>query len=383
MKRPLNILLTVLLLLGLGFGIYVSVRGQLSARSVVTVRGVIGSEKEDFFRDPEVVAALLKRQFRVEYIKAGSREIAGRDLNGLDFAFPAGVPAADALKKRVKPQQTYDVFYTPVVIASFQPVVKILEANGLAKLSGAYGPLDTLLPAQYGTLDMPALLRVMVAGTRWNALKGSAAYPSSRSVLVSTTDVRKSNSAAMYLALVSSVLNGGQVAQASDLDQTLTATNGLQEGTRGTLMSKVAPLFLRQGYQENSSAGPFEDYQALGAGKTPLVNIYESQFLAAAREKLLPQDAVLLYPQPGIFTKHVLIPLTPAGARLGEALTSDPELQRLAARAGYRTRDASLFMAQVKAAGRSVPASILDTADLPSQEVMEAMIANIEAQYPK
>ena len=368
MKRPLNILLTVLLLLGLGFGIYVSVRGQLTARSVVTVRGVIGSEKEDFFRDPEVVAALLKRQFRVEYVKAGSREIAGRDLSGLDFAFPAGVPAADALKKRVKLQQTYDVFYTPVVIASFQPVLKILEANGLAKLSGGYGPVDTVIPANYGTLDMSALLRVMEAGTRWNALKGSAAYPSSRSVLVSTTDVRKSNSAAMYLALVSNVLNGGQVAQASSLD---------------ALMPKVAPLFLRQGYQESSSAGPFEDYQALGAGKTPLVNIYESQFLAAAREKTLPQGAVLLYPQPGIFTKHMLIPLTPAGARLGEALTNDPELQRLAARAGYRTRDASLFMAQVKASGVSVPASLLDTADLPSQEVMEAMIGKIEAQYPK
>ena len=368
MKRPLNILLTVLLLAGLGFGIYVSVRGQLTARSVVTVRGVIGSEKEDFFRDPEVIAALLKRQFRVEYQKAGSREIAGRDLSGLDFAFPAGVPAADALKKRVKPQQTYDVFYTPVVVASFQPVVKILEVNGLAKLNGAYGPLDTPLPAQYGTLNMPALLKVMAAGTRWNALKGSAAYPSSRSVLVSTTDVRKSNSAAMYLALVSSVLNGGQVAQASSL---------------GALMPQVAPLFLRQGYQESSSAGPFEDYQALGAGKTPLVNIYESQFLAAAREKTLPQGAVLLYPQPGIFTKHVLIPLTPAGARLGEVLTNDPELQRLAARSGYRTRDAALFLSQVKAAGVSVPASLLDTADLPSQEVMEAMIGNIEAQYPK
>lgn len=357
MKRPLNILLTVLLLLGLGFGIYVSVRGQLTARSVVTVRGVIGSEKEDFFRDPEVVAALLKRQFRVEYQKAGSREIAGRDLSGLDFAFPAGVPAADALKKRVKPQQTYDVFYTPVVVASFQPILKMLEQNSLAKAQGSYG-----------TLNMPALLKVMAAGTRWNALKGSAAYPSSRSVLVSTTDVRKSNSAAMYLALVSNVLNGGQVAQASSLD---------------ALMPQVAPLFLRQGYQESSSAGPFEDYQALGAGKTPLVNIYESQFLAAAREKTLPQGAVLLYPQPGIFTKHVLIPLTPAGARLGEVLTNDPELQRLAARSGYRTRDAALFLTQVKAAGVNVPASLLDTADLPSQEVMEAMIGNIEAQYPK
>ncbi len=357
MKRPLNILLTLLLLAGLGFGIYVSVRGQIQTRSVVTVRGVIGSEKEDFFRDPLVVAALLKRQIRVEYLKAGSREIAGRDLSGLDFAFPAGVPAADALRKRVNPQQVYDVFYTPVVVASFQPILKLLEANGLAKVEGTYG-----------TLRMPALLKVMVAGTRWNALKGSAAYPSSRSLLITTTDVRTSNSAAMYLALVSNLLNGGQVTQASDLS---------------TLMPQVSPLFLRQGYQESSSAGPFEDYQALGAGKTPLVNIYESQYLAAAREKTLPQGAVLLYPQPGIITKHVLIPLTPAGARLGEVLTNDPELQRLAARAGYRTRDASLFQDEVKAAGVSVPGTLLDTADLPSQEVMEAMISNIQGQYPK
>jgi hypothetical protein len=367
-KRPLNILLTVLLTLGLGFGIYVSVRGQFQARSVVTVRGVIGSEKEDFFRNPEVIAALAKRQLKVEYVKAGSREIAGRDLSGLDFAFPAGVPAAEAIRRRVKPQQIYDVFYTPVVIASFQPILKILEVNGLAKLNGGYGVVDAVLPANYGTLDMPALVKVMEAGTRWNALKASAAYPSSRSLLVSTTDVRTSNSAAMYLALVSNVLNGGQVAQASTLAE---------------LMPRVAPLFLRQGYQESSSAGPFEDYQALGAGKTPLVNIYESQFLAAAREKTLPQGAVLLYPQPGIFTKHVLIPLTPAGAKLGETLTNDPELQRLAARSGYRTRDAALFLAQVKEAGVSVPASILDTADLPSQEVLEAMIVNIQNQYPK
>jgi hypothetical protein len=372
MKRPLNILLTVLLLAGLGFGIFVSVRGQIGIRSIVTVKGLIGSEKEAFFRDPEVQAALLTQKLKVEFVKAGSREIARRDLTGLDFAFPAGVPAAEALRKRVKPQQVYDVFYTPVVIASFQPILKLLEQNKLASTQG-----------KYGNLDMPALLKVMESGKRWNALKGAAAYPSSRSVLISTTDVRTSNSAAMYLALVSNLLNGGQVVQASDLDQIQTMPDGNQIGSSSTLMPKVAALFLRQGYSESSSAGPFEDYQALGMGKTPLVGIYESQFLAAARAKTLPQDAVLLYPQPGIFTKHVLIPLTPGGVQLGEALTNNPVLQRLAARAGYRTRDAALFLDEIKASGASVPATLLDTADLPSQEVLEAMIVNIQNQYPK
>ena len=357
MRRPLYILLTLLLLAGLGYGIYISVSGQLAARSVQTVRGVIGSEKEDFFRDPQVVAALLRDKLKVEFTKAGSREIVGKDLSGLDFAFPSGVPTADALRRRYKPAQVYDAFYTPIVVASWQPILKLLAANGLASIQNGYG-----------RLDMAALLKVMAAGTRWNALKGSAAYPSSRSVLITTTDVRKSNSAAMYLALISNVLSGGQVAQASTLP---------------TLMPQVAPLFLRQGYQENSSAGPFEDYLALGAGKTPLVNIYESQYLAAAREKTLPAGAVLLYPQPGLYTKQVLIPLTPLGQKLGEALTSDPELQRLAARAGYRTRDAATFAAQVRASGQSVPDTLVDTVDLPSQEVLEAMIVNIEGQYPK
>jgi len=357
MKRPLNLLLTGLLIAGLGTGIYFSVNGQIKENSVTTVTGLIGSEKEAFFRDPEVIAALKRRGLSVQYTKAGSRAIAGQDLSGLDFAFPAGTPAADALKKRVKAQQVFDVFYTPLVVASFDPVVQVLKANTLASFSGGFG-----------TLDMRALLKVMTTGTRWNALKASAAYPSSRSLLISTTDVRSSNSAAMYLALISNLQNGNDVVQASTLD---------------TVMPLVSPLFLRQGYQESSSAGPFEDYQALGAGKTPLVAVYESQYLAAARAKTLPAGAALLYPSPEIFTKHVLVPLTPAGVRLGEALTNDPALQRLAARAGYRTRDASLFMAEVKATGETVPSSLVDTVDLPSQEVLEAMIVNIQNQYPK
>ena len=41
----------------------------------------------------------------------------------------------------------------------------------------------------------------------------------------------------------------------------------------------IAPLFSKQGYQESSTAGPFEDYVAMGMGKAPLVLIYEAQFV--------------------------------------------------------------------------------------------------------
>jgi len=55
-------------------------------------------------------------------------------------------------------------------------------------------------------------------------------------VLVSTTDVRRSNSAAMYLALTSYAVNGDVVTD---------------RPTAQAVALKVAELFKRQGYQEN------------------------------------------------------------------------------------------------------------------------------------
>lgn len=351
MRKPLITLLAFLLAAALGVGIWFSAREG----SVQTVKGLIGSEKEAFFRDPEV-QQLLKKKYRlqVEYVKAGSREIANAEIATRDFAFPAGAPSAEALKKRAKAAQVYEVFYTPIVVASWQPVAELLAQNGLVKLG------------QPSTLDMRKMLPLMESGKRWKELKGSDKYPANRSVLLGSTDVRKSNSAAMYLALSSYVVNGEQVPQKADLPR---------------LMPKISPLFLRQGYQENSSLGPFEDYLALGAGKAPAVVIYESQFLEKAREKALPAGAVLLYPTPTVFTKHMLVPLSDKGSKLGEALSNDPELQKLAARYGFRTRNPAIFQAEVAGSGVKLLEPIVDVANLPSQEVLNEMIEEIERLY--
>jgi hypothetical protein len=44
---------------------------------------------------------------------------------------------------------------------------------------------------------------------RWNELKDNAAFQAGKSVLINSTDVRKSNRAAMYLALASYIVNQG------------------------------------------------------------------------------------------------------------------------------------------------------------------------------
>ena len=326
----------------------------------VTVRGLIGSEKEAFFADPRVQGALARQGITVTVEKAGSRAIAGRyDPKQYDFGFPSGAPAAAMLRQQAKPAAVFNPFYTPMVVASWRPIADILVANGLARNDGGVYYLD----------DMPGLMQLIERGTRWRDLKGSAAFATGKAVLVNSTDVRTSNSAGMYLSLASYLANGQQIVQsAEDVDR---------------VMPLVAPLFLRQGLQETSSAGPFEDYLALGMGKAPLLMAYESQMIEfwLKHPERIKTDMVLMYPRPTVFSKHVLVPYTPAGVRLGEALENDAELRTLAHEYGYRTGGTAKGPELWKQRGIAVPDTLIDVIDPPSHEWLERMIVGIEARF--
>ena len=73
MKRFITPLLLVILIAGVAVGIFFSFRSQLVVRNIVTVRGLIGSENEEFFSDARVIEALERGGVRVEIEKAGSR----------------------------------------------------------------------------------------------------------------------------------------------------------------------------------------------------------------------------------------------------------------------------------------------------------------------
>lgn len=365
-KRKLGPILLVVLIAAVGGGIYWSNRAQVQQAITSTVqqkalvRGVVGSEKSAFFADPRVVAALDRQGFGVQVDKAGSREIA--KLSGLkdyDFAFPAGEPAAVKIQATLGKSKSVTPFYSVMTVASFKPIARILEANGLVRQEQGF----------FYILDMRALLQLSVEGKRWKDLKDSGAYPISRSVLVSSTDVRKSNSAAMYLAIASYAFNGESVVENEQQVQ--------------AVLPKVAPLFLKQGFQDASSAGPFEDYKLIGMGKTPLVMIYEAQFF----EELIKNEAlankdqmVLLYPRPTVFAKQVFIPISADGERLGTLLETDPELQKLAAEYGWRTRQPAAQAEVWKARGVTAPQDLVDIINPPRYEMVEALIQGIEQQ---
>jgi hypothetical protein len=173
----------------------------------------------------------------------------------------------------------------------------------------------------------------------------------------------------MYLALASYLANNQQIVQSQeDVDR---------------VMPVVAPLFLRQGFQEQSSAGPFEDYLALGMGKAPILMTYESQMIEfwLKHPEKLKGDMVLMYPKPTVFSKHVLVPYTPAGVRLGEALENDPALHELAHEYGYRTGGAVKGPELWAKRGIQVPDVVVDVIDPPSHEWLERMIVAIEARF--
>jgi len=322
-------------------------------------RGLIGSEKEAFFRNPRVLEILRDNGLEVEVQKAGSREIATSfNLAEYDFAFPAGVPAAEKIRREQGISKSYNAFFTPMAIASWKPIAQLLEANGIATEQRGYY-----------TLDMAGYLQLVADDQRWSDLADNTVYNVNKNILITSTDIRKSNSAAMYLALASYVANGNNIVQSqAEVDRVL------------PLMES---LFLKQGYTEYSSAAPFEDYLIMGMGKAPLVMIYEAQFIDQVTKPgggKMP-DMVLMYPEPTLFTKHILIPLSENGERLGELLENDPELQRLAIEHGFRSTDVTYFREYTGNHQLALPDSLVNVVEPPSYEVLEPMIQLIEQKY--
>jgi len=361
-RRLAAIGLAVVLIVGVGIGIATSIHLGGSSGSpapqVVTLNGLIGSEKAPFFADQRVKDALLKGGFIVNVQTAGSRQIAQADLSNEDFAFPAGIPAGSEIKNSHPGSTTYQPFYTPMAIATWKPIVDLLEQAGVAHQRTGYV-----------ALDMDGFVKMAQKGTRWTDLVGNTTYPVNKSILISSTDPRTSNSAAMYLSLASYCANNDNIVQ-SDADV-------------ATVMPIVSPLFLKQGFVDSSTEEPFDDYLVQGMGKSPMVMIYESQFVAraAANDGSITSDMVLMYPEPTIYSKHTFVALDDNARRLGDYLTNDPGMRELATEFGFRTIDAAGFQTFVKAHNLSVPDSFVDVIDPPTYETLEKMITNLEQQY--
>ena len=359
MNRILGISLAVVLAVGVVAAILISYNQTHKTASVhiVTVRGVIGSEKLPFFQDPGVIAEFRAHGYDVQVDTAGSRAIATTvDLSKYDFAFPAGEPAAVKIQQDHHAKATYIPFYTPMAIATFTTIVDLLKQMGVVTTSGGVQ-----------VLDMKAFLSLVAQNKRWTDIPNNTTYPAGKSIIVTSTDPSTSNSAAMYIAIASYVANGNNVVQ----DQTQATT----------VVPAIAPLFTRQGFTLSSSDAPFEDYLSIGIGKDPMVMIYEAQYLArqAAKDGSISSKNTLIYPTPTVFSKHTLVPLNPNGDAIGKLLVNDSKLQSLAIKYGFRTADAAAFNKYLTDRGVTPPPPLVNVIDPPTYVNLEALINGISA----
>ncbi|WP_433256221.1 hypothetical protein ACQPYK_16775 [Streptosporangium sp. CA-135522] len=356
MKRSIGIVLALLL----GAVVVTAVVLGNGGGEPATVRGVIGSEKKPFFEDPRVRAAFERHGLRVEVDTAGSRQIATEvKLDDYAFAFPSSLPAAEKIKKDRKVSTTFSPFYSPMAVATFRPISDVLAKAGLVRDSGR----------GYRVLDIAAYMDLVAKGTRWDRLPGNDAYPARKRVLLTTTDIRTSNSAAMYLAMTSYVANG------EDVVTTPAQVPGVAKA--------VAPIFLDQGHSQASTEAPFDDYLVMGWGKTPMVMIYEAQYLSHvfAGDGSIRPEMQLLYPAPTVLSKHTLVPFTSQAAEVGRLLTEDPELRDLAAQHGFRTADPGPFAGLVAKHKAPVARDLVDVVEPPTYEHLEELISDIERLY--
>jgi hypothetical protein len=363
LKANVGITVGSLLLLSVGGGMWYShQRSQdgahrpalsVNASQQSVIHGLIGSEKEAFFNDPRVQARLAALQLSVQVDKAGSRSMPSQLKTGqYDFAFPAGTAQALQIQQQSHARSTDELFYTPMVIATWKPVVAALDSQGLIHSQGN---------TQW--VDMRGLLPLMLKQTRWSDLNSPASsFRSNKSIIITTTDLKTSNSAGTYLALMSYLVNHEQIVQ------------NPTEATQAA--DQVKDLFGRQGYQESSSAAPFEDYLALGMGKTPLLMTYESQLIQYQYQQkgAVDSNIAVLYPVPTLYTKHVFVPLNARAEALQHALGTDPQLLAIAHEYGFRTKNPAATKAAWQAQGIQTPDRLDDVIDPPNTALLDLMI---------
>jgi len=320
--------------------------GSATCRTTVTVRGVIGSEKEPFFDDQRVMDRLGCLGFRVDVDSKGSRDMLdalARGGHGYAFAFPGSTAAAEKIMTSVGVTDKIPLFSSPMVVATFRPIVDVLRNAGV--IQKASNGKDVL--------DIAALLALVREGKTWDQLPGNTAYPVHKTVLLSTTDPQDSNSAIMYLSIASQVANKGAI---------VTTDAQVQQ-----VLPDLCRLIFDQGDKPETSQVLFDNYLLEGMGRTPMALVYEAQYATTAPKPPLAKDSEMLFPRPTVYSRHTLIPLTSDGTAVGKALRDDPELVRLAAEHGFRP--------EKPLAGQQVSDRPVDVVESPSYEVLETMLS--------
>ncbi|MFE6865256.1 hypothetical protein ACFVFS_01725 [Kitasatospora sp. NPDC057692] len=323
MKRAFGVLAALVLLGGVAFAL-LKPSSDGSGPKTVTISGLIGSEKQDFFQDKDVKAELAAQGLVVNTLSVGSWQMVDK-LDGQAFAFPASQAPADKIREKKGITELVPApFYSPLVVVAHEATAQALKASGLAAEDPA---------THVWSLKMDAYRDALRTNRTWEQLFGGQPKGELRgTVLLSTTDPNASSSGAMYLALLSSLENRGPVSSDAEVD-----------GVKDLLRTAIT----KQGSMQQSTDLLFKEFTS-GGGK-PLSLVYESEAAELVLQNKAPSDTVVLYPDTTIFSDHTLVGLNPDGRKLAGLLQTNAKLREAATRHGFRIQgDVAAFGTQLK-----------------------------------
>jgi hypothetical protein len=318
---------------------------------------------DPFLGLPAVKAVFRRHGLALQQYPLGSLQILGQASLSKSFGLAntgsaeAGTLVQGRLRKAGINAQIAGLYDSPIVILTYQPIVRLLESIGVVRQTGH------LLIFDIGAY----LHRVVGQNLRWTGIRGNQSYRSLNRVLVWTTDPESSNSGATFAAIVSS-------AQLHD-DPVTSVTPA------GSYLGLARKCFMEQGSMLPHTPDLLQQFLAGGIDTYPMAVVYENDYILErlSDPKDLPPGLAVMYPSPTADPENTFVSWTGPGRRVISLLTTNPVLIRLEEQYGYRTsQDGNGFVRYMASRGIAVPSLQAPTAGLqfthlPSDTVLQAL----------
>jgi len=331
---------------------------QIERRDRVAVSIYYGGEKSALLANPKVQEIIEDRyKITLTATRAGSVEqTTTLDYTGRDCLWPSNEVAVELARDAGRPViGAATIFNSPIVFYAWAEVADAMIAKGMVTQRN-----DDML-----TADITKIAAAVDSGARWKEDLGLNIYGPFR---IFSTHPAKSNSGNVWSGLLAIVFNNGTPPNISQID---------------AILPRITAYFDAMGHMEASSGDIFENFLKQGMGARPIIVGYENQLVEfltvnAAYSDLIKSRIRVIYPEPTVFASHPLISLTPACARLAEAL-QDPELQQIAwAEHGFRTGLIGVENDPADLKAATLPATIDLIVPMPPAAVMERIIKAVE-----
>ena len=326
---------------------------EACAGAPIEVRGIIGSEKKALLSDPEVVQRLRDScAITVRFSTDGSLNMIDGDVAGQDFIWPGSTYLRDAfVARRLSGIKSTVIFNSPIVVIGWLRIADALVAAGIARKDQ---------DAVY-RIDMHKFAAAVDKGTTWSDI--GVTELGRRSIRAVPTDPTQSNSGNLFAGLLAVVFHDADMPNVGDLPK---------------LMPQLQRYFQTVGYMERSSGDLFDLFRSSSWTVYPMIVGYESSLIEWSRESRanaswLRDQAVVLYPEPTVFSQHAFIALNGNGQRLMAGLQL-PQIHKAAwERHGFHTGKVGLDN-DPEVLTDIGGSDTVQTTPLPGREVMDAIV---------